>query len=34
MNYGNDAYSKMTALGSRFILNTPFAGFVLRLWGV
>ena len=34
LNYGNDAYSKMTALGSRFILNTLFGGFILRLWGM
>jgi hypothetical protein len=24
----------MTALGSRFILNTLFGGFILRLWGM
>ncbi len=34
MNYDNDALSRMVGLGSRFILNTPFAGLILKLWGI
>jgi hypothetical protein len=35
MNYnGNDAMSRMVGLGSRFILNMPITGLILKLWGV
>ncbi len=35
MNYQeNDVISNMVGLGSRFILNTPIIGLLLRLWGV
>lgn len=35
MNYQpNDALSRMVGLGSRFILNMPITGLLLRLWGV
>ena len=34
MNAGNDPYSRMTQLGSRFILNLPIMGMFLRIWGV
>ncbi len=34
MNYDNNAMSRMVGLGSRFILNMPVTGLLLRLWGV
>jgi hypothetical protein len=34
MNFKNEPMSNMVALVSRFILNIPFIGIVLRLWGV
>lgn len=35
MNYQeNDPLSRMVGLGSRFILNMPITGLILRLWGV
>ena len=34
MNKGNDPFSKMVLLGSRFILNVPYFGGFLRLWGI
>jgi hypothetical protein len=34
MNYDNDPLSGMVGLCSRFILNIPFAGLVLKLWGL
>ena len=35
MNYQkHDALSRMVGLGSRFILNMPITGLLLRLWGV
>ena len=35
MNYhNNDALSRCIGLGSRFILNMPITGLLLRLWGV
>lgn len=35
MNYNNhDALSNMVGVGSRFILNMPITGLLLRLWGV
>lgn len=35
MNYqAHDAMSRMVGLGSRFILNMPITGLLLRLWGV
>ena len=30
----HDALSRMVGLGSRFILNMPITGLLLRLWGV
>ena len=35
MNYkDNQAISRMTVLGSRFMLNLPSVGGLMRLWGV
>jgi len=35
MNYHNDdAISRMVGLSSRFMLNMPITGLLLRLWGV
>lgn len=34
MNYHNDALSRCIGLGSRFILNMPITGLLLKLWGV
>jgi hypothetical protein len=35
MNYhNNDAMSKISGLSSRFMLNMPVTGLLLRLWGV
>jgi hypothetical protein len=35
MNYHNyDAMSRMTGLSSRFMLNMPITGLLLKLWGV
>jgi hypothetical protein len=33
MNIVNDAYSTMHLLGSRFALNYPVFGAILRAWG-
>jgi hypothetical protein len=32
--YNNDALSRMVGLSSRFMLNMPVTGLLLRLWGV
>lgn len=34
MNYSNDAMSRFVGLSSRFMLNIPIVGILLRLWGV
>ncbi len=35
MNYNNDdPLSRMVGLGSRFILNMPVTGLLLKIWGV
>jgi hypothetical protein len=34
MNVRNNPYSTMLLLGSRFALNFPVFGAVLRLWGL
>ncbi len=35
MNYhNNDPLSRMVGLSSRFMLNMPFTGLLLRLWGI
>jgi hypothetical protein len=34
MNYSNDAMSRLIGLSSRFMLNIPIVGVLLRLWGV
>lgn len=34
LNKGTDPLSKMTLLGSRFILNVPFFGGMLKLMGI
>jgi hypothetical protein len=34
MNYGNGPLSDMVTLSSRAMLNLPFVGVLLRLWGV
>lgn len=34
MNYHNDPLSRMVGLSSRFMLNMPVTGLLLRIWGV
>lgn len=34
MNYDNEQMSKMTVLGSRFMLNIPVVGLLMRMWGM
>lgn len=34
MNLDDGTFSNMTGLGSRGILLVPFAGAILRLWGI
>jgi hypothetical protein len=35
MNYhNNDSLSRMSGLSSRFMLNMPITGLLLKLWGV
>lgn len=34
MHRGSNPFYNFTVLGSRFILNTPVYGFLMRLWGV
>lgn len=33
-HFENKPMSKMTILGSRFMLNVPIIGGLMRLWGV
>jgi hypothetical protein len=34
MNRGNNPFYNAVMLGSRFVLNAPIHGFLLRLWGM